>query len=251
METTVIHPLSISQRKKIKEIVKFHYGIDADDHDIDWIDEMLRNHYSVLHDQNMIRNLVTVNIDKILLKHRDEIGSIEFERITMDKLIFQYLTFASMCYRAGIPIATISLCRTALEGGLREKIAERVAKDEKGIWKAIRELSNLKLWQLVQRAEDKNIINKGEIEKFFTIDEKMKKIIPNPRNLLDKYIHADLPTIIAFLKEIGADTEVIGDVGLIEKKKIQAQTFIDKIAVFILVATTRIAERLCFFDDEK
>lgn len=74
----------------------------------------------------------------------------------------------------------------------------------------------------------------------------MKKIIPNPRNLLDKYIHADLPAIIAFLKEIGADTEVVGDVDLIGKKKIQAQTFIDKIAVFILTATTRIAERLYF-----
>lgn len=246
MENTIIPPLSDSRRKKIKEVVKFHYGIDADDRDIDWIDKMLRNHYTVLHDQRIIRNLVTVNIDKILLKHRDKIGSIEFERITMDKLIFRYLTFASMCYRAGIPIATISLCRTALEGGLKEKIAEKIAKDEKGIWEAIKESSNLKLWQLVQKAEDENIISKGEIENFFTIDEKLKKIIPNPRNLLDKYIHADLPTIIAFLKEIGADTEVIGNVDLIEKKKIQAQTFIDKIAVFILAATSRIAERLYF-----
>lgn len=246
MENTIIPPLSSSQRKKIKEVVKFHYGIDADDHDIDWIYEMLRNHYSVLHDQNVIRNLVTVNINKTLLKHRDKIGSIEFERITMDKLIFQYLTFASMCYRAGIPIATISLCRTALEGGLKEKIAEKIAKDEKGIWEAIKELANWKLWKLVKRAEDENIISKGEIERFFTIDEKMKKIIPNPRNLLDKYIHADLPAIIAFLKEIGADTEVVGDVDLIGKKKIQAQAFIDKIAVFILTATTRIAERLYF-----
>ena len=246
MENTIIPPLSDSRRKKIKEVVKFHYGIDADDRDIDWIDKMLRNHYTVLHDQRIIRNLVTVNIDKILLKHRDKIGSIEFERITMDKLIFRYLTFASMCYRAGIPIATISLCRTALEGGLKEKIAEKIAKDEKGIWEAIKESSNLKLWQLVQKAEDENIISKGEIENFFIIDEKMKKIIPNPRNLLDKYIHADLPTIIAFLKEIGADTEVIDYAGPLEKKKIQAQTFIDKIAVFILAATSRIAERLYF-----
>jgi len=246
MENTIIPPLSGSQRKKIKEVVKFHYGIDADDHDIDWIDEMLRNHYSMLHNQNVIRRLVTVNINKTLLKHRDKIGSIEFGRITIDKLIFRYLTSASMSYRAGIPIATISLCRTALEGGLKEKIAEKIAKDEKGIWEAIKELANWRLWQLVQRAEDENIISKSEIERFFTIDEKMKKIIRNPRNLLDKYIHADLPAIIAFLKEIGADAEVVGDIDLIGKKKIQAQTFIDKIAVFILTATTRIAERLYF-----
>jgi hypothetical protein len=246
MENTIIPPLSASRRKKIKEVVKFHHGIEADDYDLDWIDKMLRNHYSVLHDQNVISNLVTVNIGKILLKHRDKIGSIEFERMTMDKLIFRYLTFSSMCYRAGIPIATISLCRTALEGGLKEKIAEKIANDEKGIWEVIEELSNLKLWQLIRRAEDKNIITKDEIERFFTIGEKMKKIIPNPRSLLDKYIHADLPTIIAFLEEIGANTEVIGDVGFIEKKKIQAEAFIDKIAVFVLTATTRIAERLYF-----
>jgi len=251
MESTVIPPLSTSQRKKIKEVVKFHYGIDAEDHDIDWIDKMLRNHYSTLHDQRIIRNLVTVNIDKILLKHRDKIGSIKFEEIQLHKLIFSYLTFASMCYRAGIPIATIFLCRTALEGGLREKIAEKIAKNKKEIWETMKELSHLKLWQLIQKADDENIIRKSEIEKFFTIDEKMKKIIPNPRHLLDKYIHADLHTIITFLKEIRADTEVIGVMDLIERKKIQAQTFIDKIAVFILAATTRIAERLYFLSNEK
>lgn len=41
MENTIIPPLSTSQKKKIKEIVKFHYGIDADDYDIDRIDKGL------------------------------------------------------------------------------------------------------------------------------------------------------------------------------------------------------------------
>jgi hypothetical protein len=78
----------------------------------------------------------------------------------------------------------------------------------------------------------------------------MKKVIPNPRNLLDKYIHADLHAINAFLKEIGADTEVIGDVDLMGKKKIPVLMYSDKIAVFILIATTRIAERLYFMDNK-
>ena len=82
-----------------------------------------RNNYSVLHDQQIISNLVTVNIGNILLKHRDRLGSIELERLTMNRLIFKYLTFASMCYRASIPLATIFICRTAIEAGLREKLA--------------------------------------------------------------------------------------------------------------------------------
>lgn len=64
MKNTVIPPLSSSQRKEIKEIVKSHYGIDVADCDIDWIDAMLRNHYSVFHVHSIIRNLITVDINK-------------------------------------------------------------------------------------------------------------------------------------------------------------------------------------------
>ena len=85
IERTVILPLSSSRRERIKKIVRFHYGIDSKDSDIDWIDRMLRNNYSVLHDQQIISNLVTVNIGNILLKHRDRLGSIELERLTMNK----------------------------------------------------------------------------------------------------------------------------------------------------------------------
>jgi len=150
-----------------------------------------------------------------------------------------------MCYRTGIPLATIFLCRTAIEAGLREKLAEKRAKENsERIWKEMQNLIDLKLWQLIKKIEDENIISKNEIEMLFTINNKMKNIIPNPRNLLDKYIHADLPTIITFLEAIGADTKVIGAENFMQEKKIQAEAFLDKIAVFVLVATTRLAERL-------
>ena len=68
--------------------------------------------------------------------------------------------------------------------------------------------------------------------------------------MLDKYIHADLPTIIKFLEEIGVNTEVIGEMNIVEKRKIRAETFTDKIAVFVLSAATRIAERLYFLSNE-
>lgn len=70
-----------------------------------------------------------------------------------------------------------------------------------------------------------NVISKNEIEEFFTIDKKMKTVIPNPRNLLDKYIHADLPTIIEFLKVIGLDVSgVIGAKSHMQEKRIMAES---------------------------
>lgn len=245
IEKTIIPPISSSMRERIKKIVRSHYGIDANDSDIDWIDSMKRNNYLVLHDQQIIRNLVTVNVGNILLKHRDRIGSIELERLMMNKLIFKYLTLASMCYRASIPLATIFLCRTAIEAGLREKLAEKKAKENaKQVWEEMQDLTVLKLWQLIKKIEDEGIISKDEIDKLFTVDDKMKIIIPNPRNLLDKYIHGDLSTIISFLEAIGVDTKVHGAEDLMQEKKIQAEAFIDKIAVFVLASTTRLAERL-------
>lgn len=38
MKDTAISPLSAFQRKRIKKVVKCNYGIETDDHDIDWID---------------------------------------------------------------------------------------------------------------------------------------------------------------------------------------------------------------------
>jgi len=212
MESTVIPPLSDSEKRKIKEIVKSYYGIDADDRYIEWIDKGLRNHYSVLHHQNIIRHLVTVNIDKILLKHRDEIGSLEFEEMVLDKLIFHYLTFASMSYRAGIPIGSIFLCRTAVETGLRERIAEEMAKKEvksekelpQKIWEEMKKLEGKKLIELIKMAEEHKIIEGGEIEEIFRSQGLEKRV-------LDKFIHGNIDWIVRFVESKDREcTKVIG-----------------------------------------
>jgi hypothetical protein len=75
--------------------------------------------------------LVSREAGKQLLKYRDKIASSKFEEIWLEKSIFKYLTWASMCFRAGIPIGTICLCRTAIETGLRERVAEEMAKKDK------------------------------------------------------------------------------------------------------------------------
>lgn len=252
MNSTIVAILSTAQRKKIKDIVKFHYGIDAEDYDIDWIDKMLRNHYSVLHDQNVVRNLVTTNIDKILLKHRENVGSAKFEEILLDKLIFRYLTFASMSYRAGIPIGSIFLCRTAIEAGLRERIAEELAKKEtqereklpQKIWDHMEKLEDKQLWDLIKTAEENNIITKEEIEEFFK-PLKLKK--SRSRRVLDKFIHGDISWIVKFIENKDQEhAKVIGAKDILHEKKIIAESYTDYIAVSTLVGTTLIAERLYF-----
>lgn len=226
--------------------MKADHGIITNDEELDRIDEGLQNNYAVLHNQHVIKEIISFKISNILLKHRTKENVSQLEDLFYNKLIFHYLTYASMSYRVGIPIATIFLCRAALKTGLREKIAEKRAVDhKKEVWEELQKLKDMMLRHLIREAENEGIISKNEIEELFTIDEKMKTVIPNPRNLLDKYIHADLPTIIEFLKAIGLDVSgVIGAKSRMQEKRILAESSHEKIEVFILTATTRLAERL-------
>lgn len=261
----IIPQISDEMRKRIKKIVEFHYGFKPQDRDIDWIDDVLRNNYSTLHDQRIIRNLVTAEIDKILLKHRDKhrdkIGSIKFEKILPHKLIFHYLTLASMSYRAGVPFATISLCRTAIEAGLRERVAEELAKKEvskneefpKKVLEKMETLKDLSLGTiktkkgetkgLIKLAEENNIISDKVIEEIF---KRLKFKYQNSRKILDKFIHGDLVWMVNFFKEKDKNSEVIGAENVLEESKIIANFKIDNVAVEVLKGTTRIAEILYF-----
>jgi len=247
----IIPQISDEMRKRIKRIVKFHYGFEPNNRDIDWIDGVLRNNYSTLHDQRIIRDLVTTEIAKILLKHRDKNGNTEFGNILLHKLIFHYLTLASMSYRAGIPFATISLCRTAIEAGLRERVAEELAKKEvnknekfpKKVLEKMETLKDLSLRDMIKLAEENNIISNEVIEKVF---EKLKFKYQNSRKILDKFIHGDLIWMVNFVKEKGKNSEVIGAENVLEECKIIADFNIDDIAVEVLKGTTKIAEILYF-----
>jgi len=257
----IIPQISDKMRKRIKKIVTFHYGFKPQDRDIDWIDDVLRNNYSALHDQRIIRNLVTMEIDKILLKHRDKNGSMKFGKILRHKRIFHYLTLASISYKAGIPFATISICRTAIEAGLRERVAEELAKKEVGknekfpkkVLEKMETLKDISLGTvktkkgetkgLIKLAEENNIISDKVIEKIF---KKLKFRYQNSRRILDKFIHGDLIWTVNFFKEKDKNCKVIGAENVLEECKIIADFKIDNVAVEVLKGTTKIAEVLYF-----
>ena len=251
MNETRIPRISDETKERIRDIVKYHYGFTPKDDDIEGIDRMLRNNYAVLHEQRIIQELVDEDINKELLKHRDRIGSMEFERIWLEKTIFKYLTFASMCFRAGIPTGTVSLCRTAIESGLRERIAEELArketKDSKKLsevtWSKIEELAkDKKLKDLIQVADDKGIISKQEIEKIF---QKFKFRNQSSRRILDKFIHGDIIWMVNFVRN-REDIGVIGAKNKLEEYKIISDAKNNQIAIGVLKATYKIAEILYY-----
>ncbi|MCZ7393392.1 MAG: hypothetical protein ABOK23_07935 [Candidatus Methanoperedens sp.] len=251
MNETRIPQISDEMKRRIKNIVKYHYGFTPKDNDLEWIDRMLRNNYATLHDQQIIRELAAKNVSDELLKNRDSIGSIEFERIWHEKSIFKYLTFASMCFRAGIPAGSISLCRTAIESGLRERLAEELAKKEttnvtelpETTWNKLKELNGKMLFKLIKEADQEGIIEKQKIEEIF---QEFKFEDQSGMKILDKFIHGDIVWMVNFVRDREEDTSVIGAKDKLQEHKIISNMKTDKIAIEVLKATTKIAEILYY-----
>ena len=230
------HHIPTLDVERIQRIIQFHYGFVPSEEEILRIDDGLRSQYGVLHDQYVIRELVTQKISDILVAHRQE--KLDIESLFFDKSIFRFLTFGSMCYRAGIPLACIALCRIALEAGLRERLAEAKAASPEEVWNEINKRRNKLLGSLVKEADQEGIMAKKEFEELFVFGGQLG------HHLLDKYIHADLNSIIRLFESLQFDIRVMGAKDTLAEKKIQAEAYIDEVAVAVLAATTRIAEKL-------
>ena len=243
--------ISDETMKHIKGIVNYHYGFTPADGDLLRIHEGLWNHYLVLHNERIIREVVSWEIGKETLKHRDRLGSLEFERLWVEKSIFHYLTYASMCYRAGIPAGTIALCRTALEAGIRERLAEELAKREATkqddipakVLEQLHRLRDTSLSDLIKLASKERVLNEHDVEKSFSA---LKFQNQSSRKVLDKFIHGDIMWMMGFVQSRKEDTRVIGAKDTVEEAKIIADMELDDVAIEVLKATERIAGLLYF-----
>lgn len=250
---TIIPELSNERKNRIQKIMKHHYGFEPENEEIERIDGILRsiNTQSTLHDEKIIRYFVIEKIHKILSKHRERIGNTKYETLLLDKLIFLFLTWAQGCYKDGFSIASISLCRIALESGLKEKLAEVWAKEEgedvpkrsRRKWMHLKKLQDLMLKDLIQKAKDEGIIT-NEFERTFK-NLKFKK--KDSRKILDKFIHGDIVWIADFIRAKDENTRiVIGAEDIIDENKIVMLSGINNIAIQVLIGTTEIAEKLYF-----
>jgi hypothetical protein len=236
MNETTIPQLSDEAKRRIKRIVNYHYGFMPAEEDLLWIDRALRNRYVVLHDQHIIREVVAREIGKDLLKHRDRLGSLEFEKILSDKSVFNYLTLASMCYRAGVSAGAISLCRTAIETGLRERLAEEMAKREATSQnelpvKTLEQLHRLRgesLSNLIVMASREEILSEHDIEESFSV---LKFQGQSGRKVLDKFIHGDIVWMVNFVQSRKEDTRVVGAQDILEEGQDRRRYGLDEAVV--------------------
>ncbi len=249
MDEIRIPQLSDEIKRRIKEIVSYHYGFVPADHDLQWIDEVLKNQYVVLHEQYIVRSVVDFEIEKELLKYRDKLGSSNFEQIWIEKTIFKYLTLANMCYRAGVSAGAISLCRTAIESGLRERLAEELARQETSnrgdlpakTLEKLHQLRDESLGPLIEKASEVGIISSKDIEDAFG---SLKFQSQSSRKVLDKFIHGDLVWMVDFVKSREDDTRVVGARNELEEFKIVADMRTEQVAVEVLKGAHRIAAAL-------
>jgi len=250
MNGTILPELTDEMKSQIKKVVKYHYGFEPKDEKIEKIDSYLRNHYLTLHDQRIIRELAADDAQEDLLKNIEQLGSLEFEKIWLEKIIFKYLTLAKMCFVAGIPTGTICLCRTAIESGLREKLAEKIAGDEFGTgsevsdakFRKLKELRGELLPNLIKLSHENKIIDKSFFDELFKEFEYKN----HGRKILDKFIHGDIIWIVDFLYSKGEDIRVVGAQSKIEEYKIISDSKDYQIALNILKASYKLAEALYY-----
>ena len=114
-----------------------------------------------------------------------------------------------MCFRAGIPAGAIGLCRTAIESGLRERLAEELARKEnpsdcdlsEAVLNKLRKLEKDKkydsLAKLIEEAAKNGIVKEDEIKDAF---QEFKVKGQGSRKILDKFIHGDIVWMVNFAK---------------------------------------------------
>ncbi|MEA1958624.1 MAG: hypothetical protein U9N44_02985 [Chloroflexota bacterium] len=217
------HKLPSEIKERVKDRLKYHCGFTPTDDDIERVDRMLRNDYIASHEQRIFSELEGEHLISELLRHRDRIGSLEFERIWTEKDIFRYLTLASMCFRAGIPAGTIVLCRTALEAGLREKLAEsramqrgvEASKVPEEILNEMGKLAHKLLSELISDVDTEKVLDRKVIEDSF---REVKFLKEPSHKILDKFIHGDIRWMVEFARN-GRDIKVEGARGKVQKSK--------------------------------
>lgn len=148
-----------------------------------------------------------------------------------------------MSFFAGVPLACIALCRTALEAGLRERLAEKIASSSEEVWDQIKKRGKTSLRDLLKEAEREEILSEKQLREAFKFTSQFG------RHVLDKYIHADWESIISLLEGLELDTRVVGAKNKIAEKRIQAEAYIEQVATSVLAVTTKIAETLYLLPD--
>lgn len=104
------------------------------------------------------------------------------------------------CYENGLDYVTVNMCRTTLEISLRESLSILISNNE--LSKLIEEYKGLEYYplsKLITKAEDVGILDKGLVEKLFSVNATLDYPFIK---ILDKFVHggySDLFFLIAHI----------------------------------------------------
>lgn len=175
-----------------------------------------------------------------------------------------YLNEAQWCFIHGRYLASIMLCRSSLEVGLREAIAHvKSFKDKTTFLKEYVNLEKKLLGGLISRAKELQLIEEKELESIFTLSKKFRCNF-RPRKLLDKFIHGGYSNLFVLLQEVtiqgkGRSKDIeefikkmheldkIMNVGELHTRSTYARMLLrEEVALFFVSAIFRVANLIFF-----
>lgn len=113
-----------------------------------------------------------------------------------------HLAQAQACFIHGLSLATIFLCRSSLEVGLKEAVAHiRASKSENSFEREYSEIEKKTLYPSILEAQKIELITEKEINDIFTLPSKINLGF-KPRQLLNKFIHGSYSELYVLVKEI-------------------------------------------------
>lgn len=196
----------------IKEYSRMLYDLQVSDEEIDHLQRTEPyTSFNFRQAEYLRRGLIIKKFCDPILEEANQNSTVEIQGFFASSLIHPYFHELSECFRLGTFLATISICRSSLEVGLREAVAYRKAKqnrteilEEYGALEG-KLLGSLKQKRgLLQMAEEMGIIEGAHVDRIFTPLHLLGEM-EDPqkyRKLLDKFIHGSYSDLFMLVKHV-------------------------------------------------
>lgn len=192
-------------KKLVLDHLKILYQIDISEDELDEIqkEEPFVN-FNYRQAQFLRRIIVLRKICYPILKSKEQ-----DEKTSQNRFYFSFMNHqlneAQGCFIHGQFFASIMLCRSSLEIGLREAIAHLESSKKNTAF--IKEYTNLEkktLRYLIPRAQELQLVEEEEINDIFTLRPKIKYNF-KPRKLLDKFVHGSYSELFVLVEGVTID----------------------------------------------
>ena len=198
-------------KKMLKEYSKMIYDLNVSDEEVD-LSQKKESYinFNFRQAEYLRRGLIIEKFCDPILEEANQHATVEIREFFASSLIQPYFHELSECFRLGSLLATISICRSSLEVGLREAVAYRKAKQKHtNILEEYGVLEWTLLGPLLQIAEEMDIIESDHVNRIFTPLHLLPEM-EDPgeyRKLLDKFIHGSYSDLFMLVNNITIEGE--------------------------------------------